>query len=262
MHHRTKLWMSGLAFLLITGMLALTTTGCGPAEDKVFVWCAAGMRPPIKELAEEFEETHGIPIELDYRGSETLLSQIELHQRGDVYIAGDADYIDMADERGFVSTRRALCYFVPVILVQTGNPREITGFDDLLQPGMKLGQGNPEAAAVGRLTMKLLERNEVDAETWEGNVSYVTTTVHELATHVQLQNLDAAIVWDSVARQYEDYSDIVEIPPDRNIIPIVEGAVLTFSSMPDEAQAFLDFLASDRGKEILAKHGYTVEDPR
>ncbi len=262
MHHRAKLWMSGLALLLMAGVLALTTTGCGPAEDKVFVWCAAGMRPPIKELAEEFEETHGIPIELTYGGSELLLGQIELHKRGDVYIAGDADYIDMADERGFVSTRRTLCYFVPVILVQEGNPKGITGFDDLLQPRMKLGQGDPKAAAIGRLMPTILELNDVDPDAWRDNVEQMTPTVNELAIHVQLGNLDAAIVWDSIARQYEDYSDIIDISPDRNATPIVEGAVLTFSNMPDEAQAFLDFLASDRGKEVLAKHGYTVEDPR
>jgi len=49
------------------------------------------MRKPISKLAQEFHETHGVKVELSYDGTNRLLGQIKLTQRGDIYIAGDAE---------------------------------------------------------------------------------------------------------------------------------------------------------------------------
>jgi len=226
---------------------------------ELLVHCAAGMRRPIRQLAEEFEQAHGVRVSMTYSGSNMLLGQIELSRRGDVYIAGDADYIRMASEKGLVKSSREICAFIPVIMVGKDNPQGINALADLTRKGIRIGQGDEKAAAVGRLTPKLLSSNRVDLQAWKENVVLSTPTVNELGLKIKLGTIDAAVVWQCIARKYPEDGSIVTIDPQKNICPSVAGAVLTTTENPGAADAFLSFLVSDRGKEVLAQNGYTVE---
>lgn len=250
------------AYLIIvaTALFGLATS-CGQQRRTLFVHCAAGMMHPIQKLANEFEAKHGVRIEMAQGGANTLLAQIELTRRGDVYIAGDADYVDMAAQKGLIRSRRTLCYFVPVIMVAKGNPKNITCLADLTRPGIRIGQGDPRATAVGRLIPRLLERNGVDYAEWQKNVTAECPTVNELGVKVELRTIDAAVVWRVIALGYHHASEIIDIPRDKNICPEVAGAVLTCATNEADAQAFLDFLASERGRQVLTAAGYQVDRP-
>jgi len=229
-----------------------------PFERSVFVHCAAGMRLPISALAKEFQARRGVRVNLTYGGSNIMLGQIELTRKGDVYISGDADYIDMADKKGLVRSQKAICYFVPVIMVKKGNPKALRTLADLTRAGVRIGQGDPKAAAVGRLTPKILDLNGVDPAAWQKNVKLQTPTVNELGLKIKLGTIDAAVVWRCIAAKYPKDADIVELDPKKNICPTVAGAVLSFSKNPAAAAAFLDFLTSKRGRQVLIENGYTV----
>jgi len=194
-------------------------------------------------------------------GANTLLSQILLSRRGDVYIPGDADYIDMAAEKGLVESRKTVCYFVPVILVEKGNPKNIATLADLTRPGIRIAQGDERATAVGRLMPRILDLNGVDQAAWQKNVSATLPTVTELGLKVELRTVDAAIVWNSTAIRYLASADIIPIPRERNICPEVAAAVLKCTENPQGAAAFVDFLASERGRQVLIEAGYTVDKP-
>ena len=227
----------------------------------IFVHCAAGMRRPISKLAEEFEKRRGVEVRLAYAGTNMLLGQIQLTRRGDVYIAGDADYIDMAEKKGLVRSRKTICYFVPVIMVAKGNPKHIRTLSDMTREGVRVGQGDERAAAVGRLTPRILELNGVDRAAWQKNVVLATPTVNELGLTIKLGTIDAAVAWRCIALNYPRDVDIVGIDREKNICPEVAGAVLKFAANPKAAGAFLDFLASERGRAVLTENGYTVDKP-
>jgi molybdate transport system substrate-binding protein len=231
------------------------------APRALHVHCAAGMRKSISVLARDFTDTTGVPVNLALGGSNVLLGQIALNRKGDLYIAGDADYVAMAADKGLVASRRTICHFVPVIMVAQGNPKNIAALADLVRPGLRIAQGDERAAAVGRLTPKLLALNEVDPNDWQRNVVTSSPTVNELGLAIKLGTADAAIVWDVVARDYLDAAASIAIPPEKNICPAVEGAVLTFAKNPEGAKAFLDFLASEHGRAVLSEHGYRVDKP-
>jgi len=253
----SKIWMKH-GFLPppqnATGELHKSSQSASP----LFVHCAAGMRKPVSSLAKKYETATGTKVELSFDGSNRLLGQIRLTQRGDMYIAGDADYIDMAEKEGLVFSRNTLCTFIPVILVQKNNPKNIEGLAGLLASGTKIGQGDPKAAAVGRLTPKILSMNKIDLQKWNKNVAVSTPTVNELGVAIKLGTLDAAIVWDCIARQYKDVGEIVTIPENKNITPRVEAAVLTVSNQKDAANGFLRYLVSDEAVAVLHDFGYTV----
>jgi molybdate transport system substrate-binding protein len=233
-----------------------------PVEGELLVHCAAGMRLPVNTMADEFKKDHKVTIALNYDGSNRLLGQIRLTRKGDVYVAGDAEYITIAEKDGLIAARKALCYFVPVILVPKGNPHKIKTLSDLTGPGLKIGQGDEKAAAVGRIMPELLKRNGVDAAAWGRNVVLETPTVNELALAVKLGTIDGAVVWSAVAINYADATDAIPMDPAKSICPPVCAAVLKGAGNPRSAQAFLEFMASDRGREILRAAGYTIDKPQ
>jgi len=231
------------------------------ATGPLLLFCGAGIRPPVAEVAELFEQEHGVTVQCDYAGSEVLLSRIKLSQ-GDLFMPGDMHYVDVAEQEGLITSKRTVCYFVPVILVQKGNPHNIRGLRGLLQPGIEIGLGDPEACAIGRVTAKILAKNDISAEDIERNVKARSLTVYELGNYIKLKSLDAVIVWDAVAAYYPDSAEAVPIPREQNVTSTVAVAVLKSSEQPELAARLADFFASRRARAIFAKHHYSITPPR
>jgi molybdate transport system substrate-binding protein len=176
---------------------------CDSKEDKqstsqeLLLYCGAGIRPPADELLEVFEHEYGIKVAPDYAGSEVLLSKIKLIHRGDLYMPGDKHYVEQAAQADMILSTASVCYWVPTILVQKGNPKEIRSLNDLLKPGIKLGLGDSEACAIGRTSKKILEKNNIAWEDVQENLVFQSLTVNELGLQIQAKALDAVIVWQS-----------------------------------------------------------------
>jgi molybdate transport system substrate-binding protein len=230
-------------------------------SGNIFVYCAGGMRVAIDTIAKEFEKATGVKVERSFDASNKLLGQIELTKRGDVYIPGDADYVEMARAKGLVASEKNICWFVPVILVKKGDPKAIKTLSDLCKPGIRIGQGDPKAAAVGRIMPRLLALNTIDTVAWRKNVVLTAAMVGELANAVKLGTIDAAIVWNATAAAYPSDASVIAIDAGHNICPQVGGAVLSFAKNKDAAAAFLVFVTSDKGRAMLSAHGYTVDKP-
>lgn len=233
-----------------------------PVRGKqLLIYCGAGLRPPVAELIEAFSRERGIEIAADYAGSEVMLSRIRLRQRGDLYLPGDRYYVAQAEREGLILEHKQICQFVPVILVQKGNPKRINGLHDLLRPGVRLGLGDARACAIGRVSKPVFEKNQISWGDVQRNLSYQSLTVNELGLQIEAATLDAVIVWGAVARYYAAVGDVVIIPRDKNVISSVEVAVLKCTRHPVAAKAFTQFLTSSRSRSVFAKHGYQVDRP-
>ncbi len=251
--------------LLLTATIiaSVLLAGCEqkePGEEKeLLLYCGAGIRPPAAELAETFGRENRVKIITDYAGSEVLLSKMKLTQRGDLYMPGDKHYVDMAAERGLILMQKSVCYFIPTILVQKGNPKNISGLKDLLKAGVKLGLGDEKACAIGRKCKKIFAKNDIEWADVEKNLKFQSQTVNELGMQIQAEALDAVIVWDAMARYYSEHGDQVPIAPEQNIISTVDIGVLKFTKHRELAEKFVAFLTSGSGQEIFRKHSYRTE---
>ena len=231
------------------------------AEKELLLYCGAGIRPAAADLTETFEREYGVKIITDYAGSEVLLSKIKLTQRGDLYMPGDKYYVNLAAEKGLILSQKSVCYFIPTILVQKGNPKNISGLQDLLKPGVKLGLGDARACAIGRKCKKIFAKNNIAWVEVEKNLKFQSQTVNELGMQIQARALDAVIVWDAVARYYSEHGEGVPIPVEKNVISTVDIGVLKFTQHKELAEKFVEFAASPQGCDIFRKHNYTVDAP-
>jgi len=228
----------------------------------LLIYCGAGLRPAVEEAADAFTAKTGIRVERDYGGSGMLISRLRLAKRGDLFMPGDVWYVELAEKEGLVESKSMVCYFVPVILVQKGNPKNIRTLADLARPGVRLGLGDPKACQIGRLCETLFAKNNVEAAALHTNRVYTSVTVNELGLQIKAGALDATVVWDAVASLYPDTGEVVPIPMEQNIISRVAIGLLKCSEDRARAQQFVDFLLSDAGKAIFRNHNYRTKPPQ
>jgi molybdate transport system substrate-binding protein len=224
-------------------------------QSSLLVYCGAGMREPMEEIAAIFEEREGIKIDYTYGGSAQLLSQIELYQTGDLYMPGATSYIDSAIAKGYVDKTEKVVYHILGIAVPTGNPAGIETLEDLAKPGVRVAIGEPSGPAVGEAAKKMLEKDglwdEVDA-----NCVVKSGTVNELLVYISMNQADAAIIWEDLLNP--ETMEKVDIPIEQGWIKIVPIGTLTFSENKEAAEKFMNFVASDEGKAIYKEHGFTT----
>ncbi len=240
-----------------------------PASDRsgvhsatLFLHCAAGLQLPMKRLIAEYEQSHAVRIETNWAGSDTLLNQLEVSRRGDLYLAADETYIEQAIQKQLVDGVFPLATQKPVILVAKGNPEGINTVADLARDDIRLAVGNPELAAIGQKTRRLFE----ESGDWPAIAAAVTEhgtflpTVPEVANAVQIGSVDAGIVWNTMAMQYPDL-DTVRIPElDAGQAQITLG-VLTHSDHPESARRFARFLADQQhGLRVFQELGWGAID--
>ena len=234
-----------------------TSTSVPDKPSSLMIYCGAGMRKPMDEIGTLFERRYGVAVDYNYAGSNTLLSQIELMQQGDVYMPGATMYIEIAKDKGFVDYEQNVSYHISVIVVPEGNPANITCLQDLARPGVKVVLGDSKAAACGKIAKKILEKNGI-YDAVDANVIARTATVNELVVDICMGTADASIAWNASLIGTENETDVIEIPEEQNVIKVIPIGTLTFSENKDYAKLFVDFVSSDEGKRVFEKYGFSV----
>lgn len=250
-----------ITVVVIIALIALmdSNTPQGPdSSTTLHIFCAAGIKVPVAAIAKAYEEEYGVQIQLDFEGSGSLLSKLEVRQEGDIYIAADSSYTDIAVEKGLVQETLPACLLVPVIAVPKGNPKNIHGVQDLYREDIRISLANPDAASVGKTTKKLLSKlgywEKVEAAV--KNRGVFKPTVPEVANDLKLGTVDAAIVWDVTVNQYPEL-DAIALESSDEFKKNVTVGILTASKSPTEALRFARYMnAPSKGGVIFEANGF------
>jgi molybdate transport system substrate-binding protein len=262
---RYKIFIAGI---LVTTVLLLFLAACTKSETKevsakpeLLLFSGAGIRLAASSLAEEFTNRHNTRIGIDYDGSGRLLGKISSIQKGDLFMPGSRLYVDIAADKGLLDKKsvKTVAYFIPVILVQKGNPKNIRGVEDFKRDGLRIGLGDERSAAVGKKAQKILEINNIAYEEISRNVVYKSGTVDELGIAIQMNNVDAVIIWDVNAKYFSEHGDIVSIPVEKNSISEIPIGILKASKHKTEALKFIDYITSPDGRELLAEKKFATK---
>lgn len=235
------------------GALVYWTHGSQNSKS-IYVFSGAGLSKPMDKIGSLFENEYGIEVKYNYAGSNTLLSQIELNETGNVYMPGATFYIEKAENKGFIGEKRNVAYHTPVIAVPKGNPKGITGLMDLTKPGVEVILGDPEAAACGKIANAVLRKNGILEEV-DKNVTSRTDTANKLALYTAEGQADATICWKADLYGLEDKTEVKMIPEENNIIKVIPIGTLTFSEKKDSAREFVEFVG-EGGRSIFEEYGF------
>ncbi len=249
-----------LALSLIALLAALPTL----ADEKplpVVVFAGSASQPPLEEAARSFEKKTGIPVTLHLGGSGTMLSQIRLTGKGDLYIPGSPDFLELAREQNLVEGEaKTLAYLVPAIIVQRGNPLKIKGLEDLSRPGLRIGIADPRGVCVGLYAVELLVANGLEKKV-RPNLRGQVESCARAASMIPLGTVDVVLGW----REFESWNPeameaILLRPEQLPRLAFVPAVKVRGARNPAGAEAFMTFLASGDGVEIFRKWGYLVRE--
>ncbi|MCA9082097.1 MAG: molybdate ABC transporter substrate-binding protein, partial [Planctomycetaceae bacterium] len=225
----------------------------------VRLFCAASNRAVVEAIRREYEEECGRQVEIEYGPSQTLLSAIAVSGQGDLYLPADDSYLDLGHEQGLLAEQIPLASMRLVLCVPKGNPLGIDSFDDLLRDGLRVVQAQPDAAAVAKMTRRLL----TEQDTWEaleGRTMAFRSTVTEVASDVKLGAADVGIVFDAVLHTFPDL-EAVALPEFSEGVAHIGVAVIKDSTQPAAALHFARYLAAkDRGAQQYKEHGFQPVD--
>jgi len=255
--------MKKMLLYLVTAVLSLNLVDDLHANEKrIAAFCGSASKPAMEEAARVFEKKTGIKVDLHFSGSGTMLSQMKMSRRGDLYIPGTPDYMVKAEEDGVVDPRtiKLIAYLVPAIDVQHGHPRNIRTLSDLARPGIRVGIGNPEAVCVGLYAVEILERNGLLKEVQKNVVTHAPSC-SATASLLVMKKVDAIIGWRVFSKWNPDKIDVVFLKPDE--VPrlgYIPAAISTYNQDRESAQGFIDFLTSPEGQKIFARWGYIATE--
>jgi molybdenum ABC transporter molybdate-binding protein len=257
---RTSLVTGGAVVLLIVLVVMMFRPATSPnaSGDSLILFCAAGIRLPIEQIRRNFERECGIRVDVQYGGSNTLLSQLQVSRTADLYLAADNAYLAIARKKGLVRETIPIANMVPVIAVPKGNPKAISGVNDLMRDGLRVALGNPGQAAIGKHTRKALR----DSGQWDALERHVTEsgvfkpTVPDVANSVKIGSVDAGIVWDATVAQYDELDSIPAPELNAGASQITIG-ITTWSESAAAALKFARYLAGrNRGLISFKEMGY------
>ncbi|GAB2844153.1 sulfate ABC transporter substrate-binding protein [Pseudoduganella ginsengisoli] len=198
-------------------------------------------------------------------------SVVTLNQANDVDLLADRGLV-AADWKAKFPHNAAPFYSTVIYLVRKGNPKNIKDWADLAKPDVKVVIPNPKTSGNGRYTYlaawgSVLKKGGTEAQARElvgkifKNVPVMDTGGRAATTtFAQRQIGDVLVTFENevflVKEEFGDNFDIVYPPTS----VLAESPVAVVDKVVDKrnlrkpATAYLNFLYSDAGQEILAKH--------
>ena len=251
----------GLAGIVLVGAVL---QGCAPADASrtLHVYAASSLAESFAAMEHAFEAAHpGTDVVLAFAGSQVLRLQIERGAPADVFASADPAHMQALVERGRVRDRRVFAHNQLVLIVPPENPARIESFRDLPRAS-RLVIGT-ESAPVGSYARQALRRAEAAGEggfaaSVLARVASEESNVRLVRAKVELGEADAAIVYrsDTVAAARVR---AIEIPPDVNVNADYSIGVVAGGANGDLAEAWLAFVLSREGRQLLARHGFVAE---
>jgi sulfate transport system substrate-binding protein len=158
---------------------------------------------------------------------------------------------------------------VVVLVVRKGNPKHITGWDDLVKPGVDVITPNPSTSGSARWNILAGYGAQLkEGKTPEQALAYLKTllsknvSVQDSSASAALQTFtsgkgDVLLDYESDAIAAEKAGDAVQyIIPKQTILIETPIAVTAKSSHAQQAQAFVNWQWTAAGQTIWAKQGY------
>jgi sulfate transport system substrate-binding protein len=286
--------------LLSTAGLALAVAGCGGSSDAASTTsgsAAAGTNASSKSttqlqlvaystpkkaydaLTTAFAQTSGgkeVSFGQSFAASGSQSRAVDSGQPADVVAFSTTPDMTRLVKDGIVSSGWGANQFkgfssdsLVVLVVRKGNPKHITGWDDLIKPGVDVITPNPSTSGSARWNILAGYGAQLkEGKTPDGALAYINTlltknvSVQDSSASAALQTFtggkgDVLLDYESDALAAQKAGDAIELVyPQQTILIQTPIAVTSKSSHQTQAQAFVNWQWSAAGQTIWAHQGY------
>jgi molybdate transport system substrate-binding protein len=264
---RSRFWI--VPVVVVLGLLAAgcsdddsgsgsSTTTSSAAKSTlsgdITVSAAASLTAAFDQIGSDFMQANpDVNVTFNPGPSSTLATQIEGGAPADVFASADETTMERLVAGGLVEgepvvfARNRL-----VIVTKPGNPKNVESLADLPDAGVVALCA--ETVPCGRYAAEVLTKANVTIP--ETQVTRGTDATATIAA-VTKGDADAAIVYVTDARTAGDEdAGTVTIPNPQNVIAVYPIAVMKQSGSTETAEAFIEYVLSEKGQLTLRLHGF------
>jgi molybdate transport system substrate-binding protein len=257
---RSKLVLTVLLVILVTSSIIQ-----GQESQTLTVFAATSLTDAFEEIAVAFEaENPGTDVIFNFGASSTLAVQLVEGAPADVFASANHIQMRVVQEGERLSGEsRTFARNLLVLITPADNPANIESLRDLANPGVRLVLVAP-AAPVRVYTEVMLDRlasvptyGSAYRAAVLANLVSEEDNVRQVFLKVALGEADAGIVYQSdVTPGSADQVLTIPIPRVVNSLASYPIAVTNDSPNPELAQAFVAYILSNDGQNVMERWGF------
>jgi molybdate transport system substrate-binding protein len=248
-------WWLGL--LTILGL----ASACSPAQtdpvDPLLVAAASDLQFAFTEMGERFEAETGQPVVFSFGSTGNLTTQIENGAPFDILAAANVSFVDRLAQQGLTlpETEQLYAQGRIVLVVNQMAGVQATSLEALLDPAItRIAIANPEHAPYGQAAREALQTAGVWTAVQEKLV--LGENVSQALQFVQTGDAPVGIVALSIA----DVPEVTGTLLPSDLHEPINQALAVIKGTPREAaaRAFVAFVNSPEGREIMKRYGFAL----
>ncbi len=247
-------------FLLFTLLVAPASL----AQSSLTIYAATSLTDAFEALVGAFEAAEpGSKAHLNFSSSSTLAAQLLAGAPADVFASANDEQMSLvvADGRIHAASVATFAHNQLVLAVPADNPAQIASLPDLAKSGYLLvlaAQGSPiRAYTDAMLEAHAAEHGDDFSARVLRNLASEESNVRQVVTRLALGEADAGIVYQTdVLGDVVEQLQVIQIDPAHNQLASYPIAPLADAANADLAARFIAFALSQRGRDILAEHGF------
>ena len=230
------------------------------SENKeIYVLAAASLTDVLTELANNYKKETSTEIIFSFASSGALQAQIEASAPADIFFSAAQKQMNALEEKGLIDseTRKDLLENKVVLISPKNSNLNIKSFTDITNSNVKkLGLGEPKSVPVGQYSEEILSNLSILDIAKEKAV--YGSDVRNVLDWVETAEVDCGIVYATDAKIAKNINIIAEAPEDTHKKVIYPISIIKSSQNKEEAKKFIDYISTDKSKEIFQNYGFTV----
>jgi molybdate transport system substrate-binding protein len=217
----------------------------------ITVLAASSLKGTFTQLGKQFEAAHpGDTVKFSFGASSALAAQINSGAPADVFASASPKNMDQVVTPGNASNPQDFAKNIMEIAVPPSNPAKVTSVNDLAKSSVKVALCQP-LVPCGVVAAEVFKNAKI-------TVKPVTLQpdVKSVLTQVELGNVDAGVVYVTDVQAAGSKVKGVTIPASENATTVYPIAALTHSTEQSIAQAFVAYVLSPTGEQVLKAAGF------
>ena len=262
---RSALFAAAVAALAVAGCSSSSSSSTSSANSSpsaaasssaaatgtITVFAASSLMGTFTKLGEQFEAAHpGDAVKFSFGASSTLATQITNGAPADVFASAAPKNMQTVVSAGDASNPQDFAKNTAEIAVPPSNPASVTSVSDLAKSSVKVALCQPQVPC-GVVAAAVFKNAGI-------TVKPVTLQpdVKSVLTQVELGNVDAGMVYVTDVMAAGSKVKGLVIPANLNASTLYPIATITSSKEMSIAQAFVTYVLSPAGQQVLAAAGF------
>ena len=230
---------------------ASSSSSPSPSGGTITVFAAASLTESFTQLGKQFEAAHpGDTVKFSFGPSSGLAEQITSGAPADVFASAAPANMDQVVSAGDASNPQDFAKNTAEVATPPTNPGNVTSLNDLAKKSVKVALCQPQVPC-GVVAAQVFKNAGI-------TVKPVTLQpdVKSVLTQVETGNVDAGMVYVTDVQAAGSKVKGVTIPASDNASTLYPIATINSSKHKSEAQAFMNYVLSPAGQQVLAAAGF------